>query len=182
MLRGPLVLITLLALGCATPAVAQAPKKKATPPKAPTPCVDSPAHQAFDFWVGEWEVTNPKGAVVGHNTIRKEEKGCLLTEHWRSARGGSGRSINYLDITKKEWVQVWVDRHGGVIRLRGGLDGAAMKLSGSYVTGKGEVSRLRGTWTPQPDGRVRQFFEESKDDGKTWAPWFDGMYRRVKSG
>jgi hypothetical protein len=29
-----------------------------------------------------------------------------------------------------------------------------------------------------PDGRVRQLFEESEDEGKTWALWFDGYYTR----
>lgn len=28
------------------------------------------------------------------------------------------------------------------------------------------------------DGRVRQHFEESKDDGETWSVWFTGYYSR----
>jgi hypothetical protein len=32
-----------------------------------------------------------------------------------------------------------------------------------------------------PDGRVRQHFQESADDGKTWQEWFDGYYRRSRS-
>ena len=33
-------------------------------------------------------------------------------------------------------------------------------------------------WTALPDGRVRQFFEISTDDGATWVTWFDGYYTR----
>ena len=28
------------------------------------------------------------------------------------------------------------------------------------------------------DGRVRQFFEQSNDEGETWSPWFEGFYTR----
>jgi hypothetical protein len=34
-------------------------------------------------------------------------------------------------------------------------------------------------WTPLADGRVRQFFEQSDDDGTNWTPWFEGFYSRV---
>jgi hypothetical protein len=32
-----------------------------------------------------------------------------------------------------------------------------------------------------PDGRVRQYFEQSNDDGATWEPWFEGFYTRKQS-
>ena len=142
--------------------------------KKEPPCPNS---RGFDFWVGSWQVTNPKGTVVGTNRIERAERGCVLVESWRSAKGSTGTSINYVDPVSSEWVQLWVDSSGGVIRLRGGLDGAAMVLAGDYVTAKGKKSALRGRWTPQPDGSVRQHFEESTD-GKTWKTWFDGTYRR----
>jgi len=28
------------------------------------------------------------------------------------------------------------------------------------------------------DGRVRQYFEQSEDDGETWVSWFEGLYTR----
>jgi hypothetical protein len=40
----------------------------------------------------------------------------------------------------------------------------------------------RITWTPQPDGRVRQFWETSSDGGQTWNAAFDGLYVRAKRG
>ncbi len=32
------------------------------------------------------------------------------------------------------------------------------------------------TFTPQEDGSVRQFLEESSDGGETFSVWFDGRY------
>ncbi len=40
----------------------------------------------------------------------------------------------------------------------------------------GERRPFRMTFTPQDDGSVRQFLEESTDGGKTFAIWFDGRY------
>jgi hypothetical protein len=33
------------------------------------------------------------------------------------------------------------------------------------------------TFTPMPDGRRRQVWEQSPDGGKTWAAIFDGIYK-----
>ena len=50
---------------------------------APTPpTCDAPEHRQFDFWVGEWEVRDPSGQVVGTNAISRSYDGCLLVERW----------------------------------------------------------------------------------------------------
>lgn len=149
-------------------------------PTAPAPaskCTGA-AHRAFDFWLGAWTVRDPDGVVAGHNQITAVHGGCALHEQWASARGSTGSSLNFVDPATGEWVQQWVDSDGDDIRLRGGLRDGAMALEGTLVTGDGKASRLRGTWTPLPDGRVRQLFEESTDDGASWSIWFDGFYQR----
>ena len=40
------------------------------------------------------------------------------------------------------------------------------------------VRPFRGRWTPLPDGRVRQYFEELTPD-KKWQPWFEGFYAKA---
>ena len=40
----------------------------------------------------------------------------------------------------------------------------------------------RISWTPSPDGTVRQLWEASKDDGGNWAVLFDGTYARKEAG
>ena len=44
--------------------------------------------------------------------------------------------------------------------------------------GSTTVLDFRGTWTLLEDGRVRQFFEQSADQGKSWQAWFEGFYKR----
>ena len=50
-------------------------------------------------------------------------------------------------------------------------------LTGTHaVRGKSTTERI--TWTPHPDGTVRQHWEQSTDGGQTWTTAFDGLYRR----
>lgn len=142
------------------------------------PCEDDERFREFDFWIGHWEVTTGQGQFAGTNRIEKEEQGCMLRESWTSRNGGTGTSMNYFDPAKGKWVQVWVAAAGYSIWLEGGLEDGAMHLVGTIVGLDGTSGPLRGTWTPLPDGRVRQFFEQSNDEGETWEPWFDGYYKR----
>ena len=145
------------------------------------PCAHQEGFQDFDFWIGEWDVHLANGTPAGSNIIEPIERGCALTEHWTSADGGTGMSINYLDKASDEWVQIWNAEGGSQIVIRGGLtdDGMAMEGYINYV-GNGTTAPFRALWTPLPDGRVRQYFEQSNDGGKIWVPWFEGFYTRRK--
>jgi hypothetical protein len=144
---------------------------------ASSPCAAAPFRQ-FDFWVGTWDVTYRDGKPAGVNRISREELDCVVIERWASASGGTGMSMNYYDPRAERWTQHWVGL-GLILTMTGGLRGTEMVLEGTlqYVHER-RVTTLRGTWTPLPDGRVRQRFVESTDGGQTWSEWFDGYYRR----
>lgn len=148
------------------------------------PCEETPEHRQFDFWVGEWDVYDQNNNKAGLNRIEKVETGCLLLEQWTSVTGGSGTSMNFYDPDKKRWEQIWVGGGGGsLIRIEGGLlKDKSMRLEGTihYISTQ-TTYPFRGTWSLLPDKRVRQFFEQSTDGGKTWAPWFEGFYVRQES-
>ena len=143
------------------------------------PCENDEAFRAFDFWVGDWVVHGPAGAPAGTNTIRRAERGCVLIENWTSVAGGTGMSINYLDHSTGEWVQVWHAEGGSQIHIRGGMTDEGMRLVGEiHEVATNTTAPFRGLWTPLEDGRVRQYFEQSADGGETWSPWFEGFYTR----
>ncbi len=148
----------------------------------PRPCEGGGPYDEFDFWVGEWDVFTPEGNKAGTNRIEETEGGCILLESWTGAGGGTGTSINYYDPSTERWNQLWVSPNGVVIRIAGGLRDGSMVLEGELVGPEGRSQPFRGTWTPNPDGSVRQFFEISADDGATWAAWFDGKYVRSGQG
>ncbi len=143
------------------------------------PCAHDASFAAFDFWVGAWNVHDASGVLQGTNSITRDERGCVLTERWTSATGGTGMSVNFLDRITGEWVQVWNSEGGSQIQIRGGMTDDGMLLAGTlHNVAAGTTFPFRGLWTPLPDGRVRQFFEQSNDGGETWVPWFEGFYTR----
>ena len=164
-------------------AVAQDGEASSAAESAPaSPCEQDARFREFDFWVGAWDVRDGEGTLQGENAITSEEQGCVLVERWRGVQGSTGMSINFLDKVTDEWVQIWHAGSGYQIAIRGGLTGEGMLLRGTiHYINTGQTAPFRGLWTPLPDGRVRQFFEQSNDDGMTWTPWFEGFYSR-KSG
>jgi len=143
------------------------------------PCQNQPGFSDFNFWIGDWDVHLANGSKAGSNSIVREERGCVLVEHWVSATGGTGMSINYLDKSTDEWVQIWNAEGGSQIDIRGGLTDEGMAMEGTiHYIGNGTTAPFRALWTALPDGRVRQYFEQSNDGGTTWAPWFEGFYTR----
>ena len=141
------------------------------------PCEEG-GYRDFDFWLGHWDVTDQSGTPQGANRITREESGCVLVEKWTSVQGGSGMSMNYYDAGTNTWWQHWVSS-GLLIDIEGGVKDGAMHLLGTaYYMTNGNRNPFRGTWTPLPDGRVRQFFEQSTDGGETWNVWFDGYYAK----
>lgn len=145
---------------------------------AAPPCT-APESSQFDFWIGEWEVT-ADGRVAGRNGIVKLLGNCVIQESWKGTSGTEGRSFNVYDRARGRWHQTWVDSSGGLLLLEGGLRGGAMVLEGTQVDDETRATtRERITWTPAPDGSVRQLWEYSSDDGKSWKARFDGRYRRL---
>ncbi len=172
--------IAALGVGALFQSVAAQEQSAATDAdKKARPCEYDERFRQFDFWIGHWEVSTAAGQVAGANRIEKGEQGCMLLERWTGGGGGSGTSINYYDTAKGKWVQVWVASAGYSIRIEGGLEDGKMVLVGEIFGLDGKALPFRGTWTPLDDGRVRQFFEQSNDNGETWTPWFDGYYKRI---
>ena len=154
-----------------------------------TPC-SGPQYKEFDFWLGDWDVRNAAGQVLGHNRISKRHGGCVVLEEWEGAAGGSGSSFNVYDAQTRQWHQYWVDAtgtnwlssdaQGNPVTLRGGIRDGAMVLSAHPDTLR-SIGLTRVTWRPLPDGGVRQTFESSSDGGKTWTVSFDGFYKKRAS-
>lgn len=149
----------------------------ATASATAAPC-DAQQFRQFDFWIGEWQVMKPDGTLAGTNSIRREYGGCVLHERYQTPKGYTGESLNTYDAGRQRWHQTWVDSAGTLLLLDGGLQGSDMVLEGTTTDDKGVVTRHRITWTPNPDGTVRQHWQTT-DAGGAWATAFDGLYRRA---
>ena len=162
--------LVVLAAFLAAPALAQAPA-------APLPCTDD-AYRQFDFWLGDWSVSDPAGKKQGDNSIAREENGCLIVERWKAVSGNTGQSYNFYDPGSMQWRQVWVSKDN-VIDYSGGLNAKGeMELRGQIRYRNGRSAPFLGVWTKQADGSVRQHFEEFDLETKAWVEWFTGVYRK----
>lgn len=159
---------------CLTPAVRAQPA--AAPPPAP-----AESHE-FDFWIGDWDVyAFGTDTIIGENRIESVSGGRALLENWTAnpAFGiQTGKSLNSYDVRSGQWQQYWVGSGGAITLYKGGMTEGKMVMIAESFTAKGAAYLTRGTWSPQPDGSVRQQFETSNDGGKTWQPGFDGHYKR----
>lgn len=138
---------------------------------------DAAEHRQFDFWLGEWNVRTSDGKLAGVNSIKREYDGCVLHERYSTARGYSGESLNMYDAGRKVWHQTWVDTSGALLLLEGGLRAGSMVLEGQSLDAKGQITKQRITWTPNPNGTVRQHWESTDAKGE-WSTVFDGTYSR----
>jgi len=139
------------------------------------------ASRQFDFWIGQWRVTE-KGKLAGHNRIERILDGCALLENWTGAKGGEGKSLNFFDRDDGLWHQTWIDRSGGALFLSGKFENGAMRLQGAQpASDKQPATRHRITWTALPDGSVRQLWESTPVGKEEWATQFDGLYVREKA-
>jgi len=167
---------TTIALG-ALLAVATPARAQDAPPPPQRPC-SGPEHRQFDFWVGDWEVTQPDGTVAGANRIEVILGGCVLQESWRSANGKSvGHSFNLYSRDGK-WHQTWVDNGGLLLELVGGLEDGRMVMSQERTGPDSQKALHEISWTKLETGQVKQHWRITTDDRQTWKDVFVGIYTR----
>src|SRR5262249_17395132 len=125
-------------------------------PAKPAPCADA-AYRQFDFWVGRWDVS-PTGAdrVVAQSLIERVYNGCGVRENWMPKNGQDGGSLNTYRPAEHAWRQTWIGSGGDRGDFKGGWDGKAMVLTGEWPGPGGKPNLTRMTYTPNPDGSVRQ--------------------------
>lgn len=136
------------------------------------PCTASRYHQ-FDFWVGDWDVFDVGSPnKVAHVKVDSILDGCVLREDYQGADGHRGQSFTIYDARRRVWHQTWVTNRGELLHVDGKFENGEMILAGKNQRG----ALVRGSWKPMGE-EVRETATTSTDDGETWRPWFDLMFR-----
>ncbi len=141
---------------------------------------DSAEHRQFDFWLGHWQVFRTNDQLAGVNRIIQSLDGCVIEEHYKTASGFEGKSINIFDQSRGVWHQTWTDNTGLLLSLEGQFIDAKMVLQGSRITKTGELVTDVITWNKNADGTVRQVWQTTNHLGETQLI-FDGLYKRENS-
>jgi len=142
------------------------------------PC-DTKKHNEFNFWVGDWNIYDTKGKLIGTNNILKMQSNCVMQENWESKTSTSrGTSYNYVNLADNTWNQLWVDNSGFSLELKGNLVNGSMVLKSEIVKNKQGEFYNRVTWTPNKDGSVTQLWEILSTEGKVIQEAFRGIYKK----
>jgi hypothetical protein len=143
------------------------------------PCENDLRFHAFDFWVGEWNVTTA-GQQAGTNNITSILGRCLIFEQWTNVAGGEGKSFNYYDPAFDHWRQIWISDSGSIIEFTGqARDGGIFYTAETINPQDGSVTYHKFEFTQNGDGSVRQHWQTSSDAGETWATIWDARYERI---
>jgi ketosteroid isomerase-like protein len=148
----------------------------------PSPC-PAPEFRQLDFWAGDWDVfdiANP-ATQVARVKVDHILDSCVLREDYQDNEGHKGQSFSISDATLEAGHQSWLTNHGQILLLNGGLDGNQIVLNATEHTLEGGIQLIGGAGKPV-EGGVRETAVTSFDEGKTWKPWFDLMFRPHAAG
>jgi hypothetical protein len=171
--------IIAILLGIVVGAAHLSDAQATAPAPPPAPC-SAAENRQFDFWVGHWDVYPKKAPLkkVAQSNIEKLYSGCAIRENWMPlVAGGDGGSLNSYRPEDGQWHQIWADSGGGWVEFIGKWNGASMVLEGAWPQPGHPKQRTRMTYTRQADGSVEQLGESSDDEGQSWQPSFDFIYR-----
>ena len=133
-------------------------------------------YRQFDFWLGDWDAfegsSSTPAARVHVNSLLD---GCVVHEDYQDTTGKRGQSFSIYDASRKTWHQSWVTNRGQLLVIEGNFQAGEMVLTGAEIVA-GKKRLVRGTWMAVKGG-VREIGVTSVDEGKTWQPWFDLMFR-----
>jgi len=142
------------------------------------PCAADERHRSFDFWIGEWTVTQ-NGQFAGTSSVQPILGHCTVFEQWESASGTFGKSFNYYDPGHDHWRQIWIGDSGSIIEFTGeARDGGIFYTAETINPDDGSVTHHKFEFTVIEEDGVRQYWETSTDEGESWQSIWDGRYER----
>jgi hypothetical protein len=165
-------LLAVMFLVAASPLTAQSVDKKAA--SAASPCTDA------DFWIGEWNITDAKGAKEATASIKHGLSHCSVTEDWSSEKT-SERYFCFMAYSN--------DKHGWDYLCSSSNPGARLRYTEGVLEGDEfkfvQLDLLDGavhhfSYLKLPHGHIRELAVGSSDGGKTWKTEYDAMWERKK--
>lgn len=145
-----------------------------------SPVCDAAEHHQLDFWIADWDAfdaDSPNGPPVARTHVDRIAQGCGLHELYEQEDGLVGDSILSYDAARRQWQQTWITNRGSLMTIAGTFSDGRLVLEGEVHRGDGGVAVQRISWHAEGDG-VRESALISRDQGKTWSPAFDVIFRR----
>lgn len=142
--------------------------------QSPVPCSSSEYRQ-FDFWLGEWNVYDTLGNMVGESKIHRIQDSCGIQENWKS-KNSTGTSYNYFRRSDSTWHQIYLDNQGTVLELTGNYLNNQMVLESDYFVSNQTEKKHRITWYLNEKNHVMQIWDVVNLNGAIEKELFRGTY------
>lgn len=142
------------------------------------PCT-AKEYSQFNFWLGNWEVYNTDGKLIGTNNVVNIPNACGIQENWASKTSPSqGTSYNYYNQNDNSWNQLWIDNSGFSLELKGAFKNNQMILKSPVINSKKGNYYNVVTWTKNDDGSVTQVWDYMSEEHKKIKEVFRGIYKK----
>jgi|SRR5580693_3253654 hypothetical protein len=144
--------------------------------KASPRCSTAEYHQ-LDFWLGDWDAydVSDQKTVAARLKVTPVVGGCALQEDYQQFDGMKGWSFSGYDAHAGGWHQNWVTNGGTWLFMNGKFQDGTMVLIATEHKASGDAL-MRSSWKAV-DGNVREWADESTDNGATWTPMFDMIFK-----
>lgn len=154
---------------------------------------EAPEHRRFDFWVGEWDVTNRQ-----RNPARPDDEtlyetgtatdrvytildGCAVVEHWEGHllpdRHVLGFSVRAWDPGRRTWVALlnWPGPAGpSFLTMEGGFADSVATFNSESPAG----GRVRYRFRDIEDDRLRWVGARRDPEEQSWSTFWEMDFRR----
>jgi hypothetical protein len=145
----------------------------------PLSSCDPAEYRQLDFWLGDWDTfeSDDPSTSIARAQVTRIADGCALHERYEQSDGLIGESILSFDAVRKQWQQTWVTNRGSLMVISGGFRDGVLTMEGNVHLRDGRTVLQRITW--RVEGRdVRETAVMSTNEGRTWEPAFDVIFRR----
>lgn len=141
---------------------------------------------AYDFWVGEWEVSweEAEGKTgIGINRIVYKLDSTVIQENFEilegTQKGFKGTSISVFNPHNKVWHQAWADNQGGFYNFIGEItDTSKIFKTIPRELADGSVIIQRMVFYNIQANQLTWDWEHSFDGGENWTLDWRIFYRR----
>ena len=143
---------------------------------------------AYDFWIGEWELSwtdKENNTVKGYNKIERVLSGQIIQENFSTLEKIDslrfvGKSWTAYNPVSKTWKQTWVDNSGAYLDFTGFIEGDKKGFKRSFLNPKGKKIYQRMIFFRIEDDSFIWEWQNSKDE-KDWKLLWKIHYRKIQN-
>ena len=137
---------------------------------------------AYDFWVGSWEVywMNPDSSFTyGSNEVVKTLDGKVIQENFIDPESGfKGSSLSVFNLGDSTWHQTWADNAGSYLQFTGILDGDKRIFQTESRMRNDTLIIQRMVFYDIEADNFQWDWQVSKDNGESWESVWQIFYQR----